>query len=220
MTTSPTRAPRGLRTSANRTGSGSAGLRTLARRPLVCDVRPLGRRPGTALPLVATVPAPADVGTAVLQVPPGSPLELDLLAEAVVEGVLVTGTVTADLVGECARCLDPLKPRVTGDVQVLFTHDADGDEGDGDVVPLDGELADLEPAVRDALVLDLPLAPVCRKDCPGLCAQCGERLEELPADHAHETTDPRWAALAHLSTRPTTAAGTAPDDGAPGAQEE
>ena len=65
-----------------------------------------------------------------------------------------------------------------------------------EVSHLVGDLLDLEPLVRDALVLDLPLSPLCRDDCRGLCAGCGERLDDLPADHTHTTTDPRWAALA------------------------
>ena len=64
-----------------------------------------------------------------------------------------------------------------------------------EVSHLVGDMLDLEPVVRDALVLDLPLSPLCREDCRGLCAGCGERLDDLPDDHSHTTTDPRWAAL-------------------------
>jgi len=49
--------------------------------------------------------------------------------------------------------------------------------------------------VRDAVVLSLPLTPLCRPDCAGLCAECGERLDDLPADHSHTVIDPRWLAL-------------------------
>jgi uncharacterized protein len=61
-----------------------------------------------------------------------------------------------------------------------------------------GELLDLEPAVRDAVVLTLPTNPVCRPDCPGLCPECGVHLDDLPADHSHDAVDPRWAALRNL----------------------
>jgi uncharacterized protein len=57
------------------------------------------------------------------------------------------------------------------------------------------DLVDLEPAVRDAVLLALPQAPLCRDDCPGLCPECGEKRAELDTDHRHETIDPRWAAL-------------------------
>ncbi len=61
---------------------------------------------------------------------------------------------------------------------------------------LDGDYSTLEPVVRDAIVLGLPFTPLCRPDCAGLCPTCGQRLDELPDDHAHESLDPRWAALA------------------------
>jgi uncharacterized protein len=62
---------------------------------------------------------------------------------------------------------------------------------------LDGDLADLEPAVRDAVVTALPFAPLCRVDCPGLCSECGARLVDDPG-HRHDVGDPRWSALAPL----------------------
>jgi uncharacterized protein len=62
-----------------------------------------------------------------------------------------------------------------------------------------GDLVDLEGAVRDAVVLALPQAPLCRDDCPGLCPQCGAHLADDPG-HVHETSDPRWSALAGLIT--------------------
>jgi uncharacterized protein len=75
------------------------------RAPLVLDTRELGRRPGSQHQVKRTVPAPADLGIEVLRVPEGSPVDLDLRLEAVMEGVLVTGSASAELAGECARCL-------------------------------------------------------------------------------------------------------------------
>jgi uncharacterized protein len=170
------------------------------RRPLVLDVRELGRRPGSMRPVRRTVPAPADLGVELARIAEGAPLELDLRLESVVEGVLVSGTVTAPVTGECARCLGPVEDRVSVDVQELFAYpDSVTDEtADSDEVShLVGDQLDLEPVVRDALVLALPLSPLCREDCRGLCPTCGETLNELPADHTHEAPiDPRWAALA------------------------
>jgi len=65
----------------------------------------------------------------------------------------------------------------------LFTHEAGDDDADGYL--LDGDLLDLEPALRDALVLELPLAPLCAEDCPGLCSECGVRLADPGAGHGH-----------------------------------
>jgi uncharacterized protein len=148
-----------------------------------------------------TVQAPADLGIEVLGVPEGSPVELDLRLEAVMEGVLVTGTARAALEGECARCLEPISDEVEVRFQELFVydgHDVDPEE-EFEVSKLRDDLVDLEPLLRDAVVLALPFQPLCTDDCPGLCAECGARLADDP-DHGHgEPVDPRWAALSALA---------------------
>jgi uncharacterized protein len=159
--------------------------------PLVFDIRTLG--PGTARTDRRTSPAPADLGVELVRVPVGADLELEVQLEGVTEGVLVTATVTAPLVGECARCLDPFTSATTVRFQELYTLEEAAAAADGYV--LDGGLLDLEPALRDALVLELPLSPLCTADCLGLCSQCGVRLAEAPPDHGHEERGPMWAAL-------------------------
>jgi uncharacterized protein len=141
-----------------------------------------------------TVPAPEGLGGELIGVPAGADLDLDLRLESVMEGVLVSGTVTAPLSGECGRCLERVDTTSTVDLQELFAY-ADSDDQDEDVSLMEGDLLDLEPSLRDAVVLALPLTPLCREDCAGLCAECGERLDDLPEDHAHDAPDPRWAAL-------------------------
>ncbi len=117
------------------------------------------------------------------------------------EGVLVTGTARAVLEGECARCLEPISDEIEVRFQELFVYDdreVDPDE-ELEVSKLQDDLVDLEPLLRDAVVLALPFQPLCRDDCPGLCAECGARLADDP-DHTHgEPVDPRWAALATLT---------------------
>lgn len=141
------------------------------------------------------------MGIDVLGVPEGSPIELDLRLEAVMEGVLVSGTARVHTVGECARCLDPVEDDVEVELQELYAYDDEDDEPAAEaeeISRLDGDLLDLEPLVRDAVVLSLPFGPLCRDDCPGLCTECGARLAEDP-DHSHEApVDPRWAGLASL----------------------
>lgn len=126
----------------------------------------------------------------------GSDLRLDLRLEAVMEGVLVTGAVRAQVVAECVRCLGPVREALGVELQELYAYQppADGD----DVSQVQGDCLDLEPVVRDALLLALPLNPVCAPDCPGLCADCGARLADDPG-HGHEpVTDARWATLREL----------------------
>ncbi|WP_346176288.1 DUF177 domain-containing protein [Streptomyces cuspidosporus] len=178
------------------------------RAPLVFDTRELGRRPGALKKLSRSVPASKDLGIEVIGVREGVTVELDLRLESVMEGVLVTGTARAPLTGECVRCLEPLERELEADFQEMYSYpDADdrsrfadtGDDAeDEDTLFLEGDLLDLEPVLRDAVVLSLPLQPVCREDCPGLCAECGARLADDP-DHHHDAADIRWAALQGLA---------------------
>ena len=169
--------------------------------PWVVSVRELGRGPGAMRRVTRTISAPPEpdrLGLDNIYVAAGEPVELDLRLESVTEGVYVSGTVSAKLAGECARCLDPVADDAVVELGELFAYpDSVTDETtDADELPrvLD-EYIDLEQPVRDALVLALPLAPLCRPDCAGLCPDCGEKWADLPADHGHETLDPRWAAL-------------------------
>ncbi len=174
------------------------------RGPFIVDLRELGRRPGSLLPVHRTVRAPQGVGLDVIGVRAGDELTLDLRMESVVEGVLVSGTVAGPVVGECSRCLDPIQDIVEVDVVELFAYpdSATSQTTDEDEVSrLTGDTIDLEPLVRDAVVLALPVAPLCREDCAGLCVDCGLRCDDLPPEHSHSAVDPRWAALAQYATR-------------------
>jgi uncharacterized protein len=133
------------------------------------------------------------MGVEMVRVPAGSDLELDIQLEGVTEGVLVTATVTAPLAGECARCLEPFTSAARVRFQELFALAEEVAGPDGYV--LDAGLLDLEPALRDALVLELPLSPLCAADCAGLCSECGVRLADAPPGHGHEERGPLWAAL-------------------------
>ncbi|MFY0408108.1 YceD family protein [Solicola sp. PLA-1-18] len=165
------------------------------------DTRELGRRPGTQKTVTTTEEAPADLGIDVIGVPESSGIDLELRLESVMEGVLVTGSAAVQLEGQCVRCLEDLHEDLEVDLQELYVYDdADvpADEDDEGVRRLEGDLLDLEPVLRDAVVLTLPQNPLCRPDCPGLCAECGARLADDP-DHTHgEALDPRWAALDRL----------------------
>ena len=150
-----------------------------------------------------SAPAPEGLGIVdLIGVPVGADLELDLRLESVMDGVLVSGTVTAPVSGECGRCLGPVSDTLAVRVQELFVYpeaSAGPDQDDEDeVAQLRGDFLDLAPTLRDAVVLALPLTPLCQEDCQGLCATCGERLDDLPADHSHDTTDVRWGALSGL----------------------
>ncbi|WP_327432008.1 MULTISPECIES: YceD family protein [unclassified Streptomyces] len=181
------------------------------RNPLVFDTHELGRRPGALQRLTRTIDAPKDLGIqGVIGVPEGAPVELELRLESVMEGVLVTGTARAQAKGECVRCLEPLEQQLEADFQEMFSYPDADDRGrvkaepvddaeeDEDRLFIEDGLFDLESVLRDAVVLALPMQPVCQDDCPGLCSECGVRLADDP-DHHHDAVDIRWAALQGLA---------------------
>ena len=161
---------------------------------LVLDTHELSRRAGQMREVARIADAPDNLGIEVIGVPPGSPVELQLRLESVVEGVLVTGTAAVRLQGYCTRCLREISSTEEIELQELFCYP--GKESDDEEARhIEGEMIDLEPVLRDAVVLDLPFTPLCRPDCAGLCPICGADLNADP-DHGHdEAIDPRWADL-------------------------
>jgi uncharacterized protein len=168
------------------------------RSPFVLDTRELGRRPGSMRRVRVTAAAPSDWALELVRVPAGADVELELRLEAVMDGVLVSGTASGPLTAECGRCLEPVETVFTADIQELYAYDPADVADDEPALALVGDLLDLQPVLRDAVVLGLPVNPVCAEDCAGLCSTCGERLADLDPDHDHETVDPRWASLTTL----------------------
>ncbi len=158
------------------------------------DVRGLLDAPGSTRMLERAEPIDG-LTSELARVPAEEPVEMRLRLESVVEGILVTGDVTAPVAFSCARCLQPGTRRIRADVTELFAEDASPD--DEDAYPLaEGEI-DLEPMVRDSLVLGFPFSPLCRPDCAGLCERCGGDRNLGECSCADEA-DPRWAALQAL----------------------
>ena len=188
----------------HRSGAVSPGhrpedARRSAANPWKIDLRELGRRAGSLQEIQRSAPAPADWRIELIGVPERAEVELRLRLESVMEGVLVTGEFDVPVEGSCARCLEPIEDTLHLDVQELYAYAGSTTEEtseEDEVRRVDGDFLDLEPLVRDAVVLSLPLAPVCTEDCTGLCVDCGQRLDDLPADHHHEIVDTRWAGLA------------------------
>ncbi|WP_433297073.1 YceD family protein [Actinoplanes sp. CA-030573] len=175
------------------------------RQPLVVDTTKLPRQPGATRALNRVIPAPANLGLELISVPEGSDVELDLVLTSVSEGVYVSGRVRGSLTGECGRCLNEIDQSFDVSLAELFAYEDSTTEettDEDEVGRMQGDLIDLEPAVRDAVVLTLPTNPLCRPDCPGLCPECGVHFDDLPADHSHEEIDPRWAALRKMAELP------------------
>ncbi len=111
--------------------------------------------------------------------------------EGLHEGILVSAEIDTEATGECVRCLDPVSIPVQVEFQELFAYSAD----EAFDFAVRDDHVDLEPVVRDAVVLALPFQPVCRPDCPGLDPETGEKLADNPDRSPREVLDPRWAAL-------------------------
>ncbi len=126
-------------------------------------------------------------------VPEGAEAECDVLLETYIGGVMAKGTVRAPWVGVCRRCCAPVAGEVSVSVKERFAEPADA-EGDEDAYLIEDDTIDLYPLVRDAVLLELPLAPLCRPDCKGLCPWCGTDLNERPCGCV-APKDPRWATL-------------------------
>ncbi len=173
--------------------------RDAERHDLTFDAVDLIGRTGAHRHVERTVPAPeSDSEVLAMQVPAGEPIHVEAELESVVEGIYVHGTATARLQGECSRCLDPVEQDITVRIDEMFMYPHKVDPADEeDIATLEGDEVDLAPLVHDALALQADDRPLCREDCPGLCGQCGQRMEDDP-EHDHVIIDDRWAALAGM----------------------
>jgi uncharacterized protein len=137
-------------------------------------------------------------------VPADAEATADALLDSVDGGIEVIATVSAPWRGECRRCLKPVEGRLRCDVREVYrprgSHE--GPDGDEDTYELHLDHLDLEPLIRDALLLELPFAPLCREDCRGLCPTCGADRNDGPCGCPTASGDPRWAALNVLREDP------------------
>lgn len=159
---------------------------------IVPIVEVLGR-PGTLKDIDISAPLPG-VGNPLASIPADA-VVLKGRMEGVHEGILVTGHVRAALEARCARCLEELPGDLEVRVCELFAGPGHLPDKGEDIYEVSGTNIDLEPMVRDALALELPLNPLCSADCKGLCGGCGVNLNNGECTCTTEEVDPRWAAL-------------------------
>ncbi|MCP2030543.1 uncharacterized protein L1277_000607 [Okibacterium sp. HSC-33S16] len=176
------------------------------KQPFAVNIRDLVRRPGEMQEREITVDAPENWGAGLIAVTEGTPVTEHLRLESVHEGILVTAEIDTVATGECGRCLIDISQSVQVEFQELFAYS--GEEASD--LEVHNDHVDLEPLIRDAVVLSLPFQPVCRPDCPGLDPETGERLAEHPDRKPREHLDPRWSALAGFSQEPSSDNSDAP----------
>jgi uncharacterized protein len=166
-----------------------------AKSPFTVDVYDLMHRPGEMREREFDIIAPERFGNAMIGVAEGAAVHVALRLEALHDGILVSADVDTVATGECARCLIDVSRSVQVEIRELFAYS----ETEGFEYEIRDDTLDLEPVIRDAVVLSLPFQPVCQEDCLGLCPQCGTRLLDDPG-HKHEAEiDPRWAGLSGLA---------------------
>ena len=176
--------------------------------PFILNTHDLPRRAGEMKEYQLDIPAHARIGISLIAVPEGDLVELDIRLESVAQGVLASAEIYAVAHGECIRCLDPVEVVIDRKIQELYRYEPTNEKGrkkrreDEDVdlegeeeLQMEGDLMDLEIPIIDAIILTLPVNPLCSDECLGLCPDCGEKWEKLPEGHAHEVIDARWSGL-------------------------
>ncbi len=154
------------------------------------DVRDLIDQPGASRTVRVSECIPG-LGTELATVPEDERIHAELLLESVVEGLLVNGTVSGLMVMSCARCLKPFRSEFRLDVLELFVPGAAALD---DEYPVHEGAIDIEPMIRDAVLLSMPFAPLCKPDCLGLCERCGGD-RNLGECVCQPEADPRWGPL-------------------------
>lgn len=164
------------------------------RRPFVVNVADLLRRSGTGRDEVLEG-ALEQLEVVDTRMPSGSPVRIEARLESVSDGVVAKGQVIAPWEGECRRCLKTVTGTLRSDILEVF----EAEPKEGETLLLDGVTIDLEPVAREAVLLDLPLAPLCTEDCEGLCPTCGVDRNEIACECAPPAADPRWSGLEGLT---------------------
>jgi uncharacterized protein len=170
----------------------------MATDPFLVHVARLRRNPGATShevrrgPVVLAGPLDElgiDPGRSV--VPLDAEAECDITLRAFTGGLDAVGTVRAPWVGICRRCTAPVAGELSIAVNERFVEAPIAED---ELYPMVDDTIDLGALVRDAIVLDLPMAPLCREDCRGLCPQCGADRNESECECV-APPDPRWANL-------------------------
>jgi uncharacterized protein len=163
------------------------------RRPFAISVADLLARPGLRHQVVVEEEL-ADLALSSSAVVPDEPVRAELVLESTGSAVVATGTVRAPWIGECRRCLREVRGEAVTEVREVFERHPI----DGETYPLHGDQVDIEPLVRDAVLLALPIAPLCDEACSGPEPETYQVSTGMAADQPSPPADPRWAALDQL----------------------
>lgn len=171
------------------------------------SIHELPRRSGEYRDYHRTIQMDRPFGLEMIAIAPQDPIDLTITATSVDEGVLIRGRVRAHASGECARCLAPVEMEIDQGFDELYEYESkasslsDEDVETDQILMVVEDSVDLAIPVRDAVILALPVNPLCEEDCRGLCSICGVPWRDLEVGHAHEEQDPRWQALEGLAQK-------------------
>ena len=142
--------------------------------PFLFSCSDLPRRAGEMREYELTFDDHEPIGVPLLMVPSDGAIYVDLRVEAVEQGVLATGAVSSEAIGECTRCLDPVSFDIDESFQELFHYEVDyrqkpkakevDVEDEDELLEMEGDFINLDGPIRDALVLNLPVNPLCSED--------------------------------------------------------
>jgi uncharacterized protein len=156
----------------------------------VVDITPLRKQPGSAMHVDRAGRLPG-LGITGVEVPSDAEVQVEAHLAWAQEDVVVTATVRAPWASTCRRCLEPATGEAVTRVREVYEPGSTEEE----TYRLEGTEVDLAPLVRDAVLLHLPPAPLCKEDCRGLCTRCGANLNDGECGCDPGPSDPRWAAL-------------------------
>jgi uncharacterized protein len=161
--------------------------------PLLINAAELLRRPGSERRL-SLQPTVAELGITDPKFDPDSRVDVSLRLESLTDGIVVDGRLVAPWADPCRRCLAPASGEVVCEVAELYQHVVT----DPDAFEIVGDQIDVAAMIRENILLDAPIAPLCRPDCAGLCPTCGIDLNTATCDCVTAVIDPRWEALSQL----------------------
>jgi DUF177 domain-containing protein len=161
--------------------------------PLLINAAELLRRPGSQRRL-SLQPTISELGIEDDKFDVDATVTVSLRLESLTDGIVVDGELRAPWADQCRRCLVPASGEVVSDVHELYQQVVT----DPDAFEIVGEQIDLVPMVRENILLDAPLAPLCSSDCAGLCPTCGIDRNAATCDCVAAVVDPRWEALSQL----------------------
>ncbi len=151
------------------------------------------RRAGTLKDIEITIPV-STFDFADKRLNDETEIEIALQLESINGGIIVQGTVTGQSQLLCGRCLRNIEYANVASIDEMYQRVPDNP----DAYPIVGESLDLQPMVREMVLLSLPDTPLCKADCPGLCPQCGADLQSAPCGCQAQRLDERWAILDQL----------------------